>query len=78
MSYGGSRIDVHKISESPNSYKINTGSHGSVSTNPGTSFNSQSQVQFGARFVQRSAITLGGNTYTGPVVGQVNMFLTYY
>lgn len=78
MSYAGTRIDVHKISESPTSYKINTGSHGSVKTNPtDTSFNSQSQAQFEARFVQRAAITRGGSSYAGPVTGQVNMFITY-
>lgn len=78
MSYAGSRIDVHKISESPTSYKVNTGSHGSVKTNPtDTSFNSQSHAQFEARFVQRAAITRGGSSYTGPVTGQVNMFITY-
>lgn len=78
MSYAGSRIDVHKISESPASYKINTGAHGSVKTNPAdTSFDSQSQAQFGARFIQRAAIMRAGNAYTGPVTGQVNMFVTY-
>lgn len=77
MFYNGSRINVHKMSEAPNSYQINTGSHGSVNTGPSTSFNSQSQVQFGARFIQNSAITRGGNAYTGPVAGLVNMFITY-
>ena len=77
MSYNGSRINVNSPSESPDTYKTNTGSHGT--TNPSDeSFNSQSVARFGARFVQRSTITRDGTNYAGPVTGKVNMFVTYY
>ncbi|MBK5145593.1 hypothetical protein I2494_18105 [Budviciaceae bacterium BWR-B9] len=79
MSYGGTRLNVHKMNESVTTYKTNTGAHGSIKTDASDlGFNSQSQAQFGVRFIQRAPITRGGSAYTGPVTGQVNMFVTYY
>ncbi|MBW5406066.1 hypothetical protein ACISK3_09860 [Morganella morganii] len=79
MTYSGNRLDIHKISESPTSYKTNTGAHGSIKTNTSDlSFSSQSQAQFGARFIQRGPIKRNGHPYTGPITGKVNMFITYY
>lgn len=80
MSYGGSPIQVNYASEAAASFiKTNTGAQGAVKTNPSDlSFNSQATIPFGARFVQRSAIQRSGSSYTGPVTGRVNMFVTYY
>lgn len=79
MLYGGSRINVRKPSENVTDGKINVGTHGSYSGTPANpnNFNSQSQAQFGARFIQRSAIKRNGVPYTGPVTGKVNMFVIY-
>ncbi|WP_159566154.1 hypothetical protein [Budvicia diplopodorum] len=78
MSYNGTRLNVHKMGEAITTYKTNSGTRGTVKTDPADlSYNSQSSAQFGARFVQRSAIKRGGVSYTGPVTGQVNMFVTY-
>ncbi|SQI44040.1 Uncharacterised protein [Leminorella richardii] len=79
MSYSGARLNVHKMGEAVTTYKTNTGAHGSTKTNPSDlTYNSQSQAQFGARFIQRSAIKRNGVAYTGPVTGKVNMFVTYH
>lgn len=80
MSYGGSPIQVNYASEAAASFiKTNTGAQGAIKTNPSDlSFNSQATIQFGARFVQRSAIQRSGSSYTGSVTGRVNMFVTYY
>lgn len=80
MSYNNSRLNVYKISENATTttYRTNTGAHGAANTNPSDpGFHSQSSAQFSARFIQRSAIKRGGVAYTGPVTGQVNMFVTY-
>lgn len=79
MSYGGIPFKVNKLSDAATSFiKTSTGGQGTMKTNPSDlSFNSQTTVQFGVRFVQRSAITKSGSSYTGPVTGRVNMFVTY-
>lgn len=80
MSYNNTRLNVYKISENAttSAYRVNTGAHGTANINPSDpGFQSQSSAQFSARFVQRSAIRRGGLPYTGPVTGQVNMFVTY-
>ncbi len=79
MLYNDTRLNVHKIGEAVTTYKTNTGAHGSIKTNTQDfTYNSQSQAQFGARFIQRSAIKRNGVAYTGPVTGKVNMFVTYH
>ncbi|HCL6628777.1 TPA: hypothetical protein N2R15_003519 [Citrobacter amalonaticus] len=78
MSYNGSRIDVNSTASPSPSYPVSTGSKGQVKSNAeDLSYNSQDTAQFGARFVQRSAIKRNGTSYTGPVTGQVNMTVTY-
>lgn len=78
MSYNGSRIDVNTTIAPYPSFPVSTGSKGQVKTNTqDLSYNSQETAQFGARFVQRSAIKRNGVSYTGPVTGQVNMTVTY-
>lgn len=79
MTHNGSRLNVHKMGEDVTQYKTNTGSHGNIKIDASdTGFNSQSQAQFGARFVQTAPVVRNGTPYTGPVTGRVNMFVTYY
>ncbi|GKX54807.1 hypothetical protein SOASR030_09190 [Leminorella grimontii] len=72
MLYRGNHLNVD------NSSKTNVGPQGTINTSPAdTLFNSQSTIPFTARYVQRSAIKKGGASYTGPVTGKVNMYVTY-
>lgn len=78
MSYNGSRIDVNTTVAPFPSFPVSIGSKGQVKANAeDLSYSSQDTAQFGARFVQRSAIKRNGVSYTGPVMGQVNMTVTY-
>ena len=79
MFYNGSRLNIHSIGEDTTTYKTNTGSHGNIKIDASDlSFNSKSQIQFNARFIQRDSIKRNGESYTGKVTGAVNMFITYH
>lgn len=70
LSYNGTKVSVD------NSTTTDTGSHGSfVSFDP--VFDSFSTAAFQARYVQKASVTRSGTSYTGPVTGRVNMYVTY-
>lgn len=70
--YNGTHVNVD------NTTKTDIGTQGTTRTIPqDLAFYSQSNPPFSARFVQRSQILESGNSYTGPVSGKVNMFVTY-
>lgn len=72
MLYNGAHVNVD------NTTKTDIGTQGTTRTLPADlAFYSQSTPPFSARFVQRSQILESGHSYTGPVSGKVNMFVTY-
>lgn len=72
MLYNNTRLNVDNVT------KTNTGTQGETRTDPqDLAFNIQSTAPFSARFAQRSPIKKSGNSYTGPVTGKVNMYVTY-
>jgi hypothetical protein len=77
--YKGSLQTVNTLATSPSSFSKRNlgprnGGSGSFDNRTFTSINAES---FGARFVQRAAITKNGIPYIGPVFGRVNLFVTY-
>jgi len=73
ISNNGTPIHVNKISDPESSFiKANVGTLGTLRTNTENNNFDKTNVVFGARLVQRNSIT-----YTGPIAGTVNMFVTY-
>lgn len=73
MKYNGSRINIDGTT------RTSVGSYGQVHTNTGAapSYISAGQAMFTANYIQNGPITVGGNNYTGPVSGKVNIWVTY-
>ena len=73
MKYNGERINVDGVTQT------STGSHGQVRTEAESVplYTSTSQAMFTANYIQNGSITVGGNNYTGPVSGKVNIWVTY-
>lgn len=73
MKYNGERINVDGVTQT------STGSHGQVRTDAEQVplYTSNSQAMFTANYIQNGPITVGGNNYTGPVSGKVNVWVTY-
>ena len=85
-SAGGSLIDglavqlLYKNAVVPtDNTKLTISGLGSTKSSPDSTplFNSLSTINFNARYVQTGAIKKNGNNYTGPVVGKVNIWVTY-
>ncbi|WP_156567754.1 fimbrial protein [Metakosakonia massiliensis] len=70
LLYNGNKADVD------NTTLTDTGSHGSFVSFE-QAFSSASTASFQARYVQNGGITASGRRYSGPVVGKVNMYVTY-
>lgn len=73
MKYNGNRVNVDGVTQT------STGSHGQVRTDAESVplYTSTSQAMFTANYIQNGSITVGGNNYTGPVSGKVNIWVTY-
>ncbi|HAT1584473.1 TPA: hypothetical protein I8Y00_000775 [Citrobacter farmeri] len=73
MKYNGNRVNVDGVTQT------STGSHGQVRTDAESVplYTSTSQAMFTANYIQNGPITVGGNNYTGPVSGKVNIWVTY-
>ncbi|EPK7284292.1 hypothetical protein NLT72_002732 [Citrobacter farmeri] len=73
MKYNGNRVNVDGVTQT------STGSHGQVRTEAESVplYTSTSQAMFTANYIQNGSITVGGNNYTGPVSGKVNIWVTY-
>ena len=85
-SAGGSLIDglavqlLYKNAVVPtDNTKLTISGLGSTKSSPDSTplFNSLSTINFNARYVQTAAIKKNGANYTGPVVGKVNIWVTY-
>lgn len=66
MLYNGAHVDVD------NTTLVDTGAHGTAGA-----IAAESTARFTSRYVQRAAIMKSDHSYTGPVTGKVNMWVTY-
>ncbi|MHA6635517.1 hypothetical protein ACX3OY_17180 [Citrobacter farmeri] len=73
MKYNGSRVNIDGTT------LTSTGSHGQPHTDTESvpSYTAAGQAMFTANYIQNGPITIGGNNYTGPVSGKVNIWVTY-
>ncbi|WP_044180858.1 hypothetical protein [Phytobacter massiliensis] len=73
MKYNGSRVNIDGVTQT------STGARGQAHDNSGLAptYIAAGQAMFTANYIQNGPITVGGNNYTGPVSGKVNVWVTY-
>lgn len=73
MLYNNSKVNVDSVT------KIDAGSFGQAKSSYWATpiYDSFGTAAFQARYVQTAAIKKSGSNYTGPIVGKVNMYVTY-
>ncbi|VFS58420.1 Uncharacterised protein [Leminorella grimontii] len=72
LFYGSNKINADNVSQ------VGLGSWGETNTNPKDTSFKPSIARFTAYYAQRAPIQRNGVSYTGPVTGKVNMYVTYY